>query len=328
MTGRRPQGQGTGSDTTREQETTHGPGRGRNRDRGAEKEDTTAGTRAHTQEGHATTEGPLQPHPQRTPRGPRRRTPPTRTAKTRIRRRTDHSGSRPPATRNHTGEERHTYTGRRSYTHKGSRREHRRTAHHHALTAKQRPGPQQGPPHRHQKRKRARPQHPGLEARTPRGHGTNAQAPREGNPANTYQTHQTEPHTQTPTARTQQATPHLSAPPSHQPATVRPALRTGTQAGLTSTEPPRQNRRQHGTPQRSAPPCNAPRQGTPRHNTPQHDATRRGTARHIMARNGATQHDQAGRTATQHGPAQRSTAKHGTTQHGTPQHTTTPKGGR
>ena len=35
MTGRRPQGQGTGSDTTREQETTHGPGSGRNRDCGA-----------------------------------------------------------------------------------------------------------------------------------------------------------------------------------------------------------------------------------------------------------------------------------------------------
>ena len=31
VTGRRPQVQGTGSDTTREQETTHGPGRGRNR---------------------------------------------------------------------------------------------------------------------------------------------------------------------------------------------------------------------------------------------------------------------------------------------------------
>ena len=64
MTGRRPQGQGTGSDTTWEQDTTHGPARGRNRDPGAEKEDTTTGTRAHTQEGHATTEGSTPPHPQ------------------------------------------------------------------------------------------------------------------------------------------------------------------------------------------------------------------------------------------------------------------------
>ena len=36
MTGRRPEKQGTGSDTTREQGTTHGPGSGRNRDRGAQ----------------------------------------------------------------------------------------------------------------------------------------------------------------------------------------------------------------------------------------------------------------------------------------------------
>ena len=64
--------------------------------------------------------------------------------------------------------------------------------------------------------------------------------------------------------------PHLTAPPSHQPATLRPALRTTTQARLTSTDPPRHNARQHGTPHHSAPQCNAP----------QHDATRRGTERH------------------------------------------------
>ena len=86
MTGRRPQGLDTGSDTTREQEATHGPGRGRNRDCGAEKEDTTAGTRAHTQEGHATTEAPAPPHPQRTPRGPWRSTPRTHAAEARIER--------------------------------------------------------------------------------------------------------------------------------------------------------------------------------------------------------------------------------------------------
>ena len=67
--------------------------------------------------------------------------------------------------------------------------------------------------------------------------------------------------------------PHLTAPPSHQPATPRPALRTTTQARLTSTDPPRHNARQHGTPHHSAPQCNAP----------QHDATRRGTERHNTA---------------------------------------------
>ena len=67
--------------------------------------------------------------------------------------------------------------------------------------------------------------------------------------------------------------PHLTAPPSDQPATVRPALRTTTQARLTSTDPPRHNARQHGAPHHSAPQCNAP----------QHDATRRGTERHNTA---------------------------------------------
>ena len=132
MTGRRPQGQGTGSDRTREREITHGPGRGMNRDHGAEEEDTTADTRAHTQEGHATTEGPPPPCPQQTPRGPRRRTPQTHAAEARIR----HTGSHPLATQNRTGEGGHTYTGRRGYTHRGSRREHRRTARHNALTAR------------------------------------------------------------------------------------------------------------------------------------------------------------------------------------------------
>ena len=67
---------------------------------------------------------------------------------------------------------------------------------------------------------------------------------------------------------------HLTAPPSHQPATLRPALRTTTQARLTWTDPPRHNARQHGTPHHSAPQSNAP----------QHDATRRGTERHNTAR--------------------------------------------
>ena len=78
--------------------------------------------------------------------------------------------------------------------------------------------------------------------------------------------------------------PHLTAPLSHQPATLQPAVRTTTQARLTSTDPPRHNTRQHDTPHRSAPQCKAPRQGTPRHNTPQHEAMRRGTERHTTAR--------------------------------------------
>ena len=74
--------------------------------------------------------------------------------------------------------------------------------------------------------------------------------------------------------------PHLTALPSHQPATLQPALRTKTQAMLGPTDPPRHKTRQHGTPHRSAPQCNAPRQRTPKRNTPQHNAARRGTERH------------------------------------------------
>ena len=108
--------------------------------------------------------------------------PPTRTAEASIGRRTDHTSAHPPATGNHTGDEGHTYTGRTGHSHRGSRRERRRAAHHHDLTARRRPRLPQGPPHRHQKRTKALPQRPGLGTRTPRGHGTKAQAPREGNP--------------------------------------------------------------------------------------------------------------------------------------------------
>ena len=206
VTGRRPEGHGTGSDKTWEQETTEGPGRGGNRDRGAEKGDITAGTRTHTQEGHSTTEGPASPHPKRTPHDPRGRRPPTHAAEARIGRHTDHTGTRPPATGNHTADGGHTCTGGTGYTHRGSHRKHRRTAHQQALTARRRPRPPQGPPHKHRKGKKARPQHPGLGTGTPRGHGTTAQAPREGSPTDTHPTHQPKQHTQTPTARTQRAT--------------------------------------------------------------------------------------------------------------------------
>ena len=132
--------------------------------------------------------------------------PPTRTAEARIGRRTDHTSAHPPATGNHTGNGGHTYTGRTGHTHRGSRRERRRTAHHHALTARRRPRPPEDPPHRHQKRTKARPRRPGLGTGTPRGHGTKAQAPREGSPTDAYPTHLPERHAHAPTARTERHT--------------------------------------------------------------------------------------------------------------------------
>ena len=65
--------------------------------------------------------------------------------------------------------------------------------------------------------------------------------------------------------------PHLTAPPSHQPATLRPALRTTTQARLTSTDPPRHNAR-------------------PRHTGPQRATVQRATARRDVTRYRAAQH--------------------------------------
>ena len=132
--------------------------------------------------------------------------PPNTPAEASIGRRTDHTSAHPPATGNHTGNGGHTYTGRTGHIHRGSRRERRRTAHHHVLTARRRPRPPQGPPDRQRKRAKARPQLPGLGTETPRGHGTKAQAPREGNPTDAYPTHQPERHAQAHTARTQRDT--------------------------------------------------------------------------------------------------------------------------
>ena len=103
-----------------------------------------AGTRTHTQEGHTTTQGPAKPHPQRTPHDHRGCTPPTHAAEAQMGQCTDHTGTRPPATGNHTGDGGHTYMGRTGYTHRGSRWEHRRAAHHHALTARRQTGHHKG----------------------------------------------------------------------------------------------------------------------------------------------------------------------------------------
>ena len=215
------------------------------------------------------------PPPPNSPRLPGEH-PPTHTAEASIRRRTDHPSAHPSATGNHTGNGGHTYTGRTGHTHRGSRRERRRMAHHHALTTRRRPRPPQGRPHRHRKRTKARPQRPGLGTETPRGHGTKAQAPREGNPTDRHAIdlpHPTaraacpSPHSTDPARH-----PHLIAPPSHQPATLRPALRTTTQARLTSTDPPRHNAR-------------------PRHTAPQRATVQRATARRDATRHRAAQHD-------------------------------------
>ena len=325
MTGRHPKGQGTGSDTTWEQETTQGPGRGGNRDRGAGKEDITAGSRTHTQEWHTATEGPApSPPTQRTPHNPGGRTPPTNAAKARIERHTDHNGTRPPAIGNHTGEGGHTCTGRTSYTHRGSHSQHRRAAHHHALTARRRPRPRKRATSQSPEEDEGTATAPRARDRDPQRTGDHSTGPQGGQPHRhlpnppARAAHQ-DPHSTDPGSH-----PHLTATPSHQRATFRPALRTLTRARLTSTGPPRHNTRQHGTPHRTAPQCNATR-GSRKHNTPQHDATRRDAAQSGTPRRDTAQHSPATQGATQHGTDQHNAARQNTTRrstahHNTPQH--------
>ena len=230
--GRQSQGQDAGRDTTWEQETTQEPGRGGSGDQGTEERGTRANATTHTQEGHTTTGGTsTAPPPPNAPRLPGAQTP-THTAEASIGRRTDHTSAHPQATGNHTGNGGHTYTGRTGDTHRGSRRERHRTAHHHALTARRRPRPPQGPPHRHRRRTQARPQRPGLGTRTPRGPGTKAQAPREGNPTDRHAVDLPDPPARaarpSPHSTDPARHPHLTAPPSHQPATLRAAFHTTT----------------------------------------------------------------------------------------------------
>ena len=78
----------------------------------AEGEGATTGTRAHTEEGHATTEGPAPPHPKPTPRDPRRLMP----AKTR-RRSTDLTPHEPP--RLTPTDHQTPHRGRRAHPHGG-----------------------------------------------------------------------------------------------------------------------------------------------------------------------------------------------------------------
>ena len=67
---------------------------------------------------------------------------------------------------------------------------------------------------------------------------------------------------------------HLTAPPSHQPATIRPAPRTTTQARLTSTDPPRHNARpQHTAPQRATVQRATARRDAMRHRAAEHGKT-------------------------------------------------------
>ena len=127
-----------------------------------------------------------RPTPSRHRATPEGASPPRHAAEPRTRRHTNCTVSRPPTTGPRTGEGGHTHTGRRGYTHRASRREHRRATRHHALSARRRPQPQQGPPdrqqHRHQQRMRTRPQHTGLRGKDPQRTQDQGTCPQGGQP--------------------------------------------------------------------------------------------------------------------------------------------------
>ena len=178
-----------------------------------------------------------------------------------------------------------------------------------------------------------------LGTATPRGQGTKAQAPREGNPTGTCPTHRTRWHAQTPPStnpvnRTTRSDAHQ--PPISNLTRVRRAP-----PGLTQQSRQSDQRRRHSTPdqgvqltyrtaqhsitgrsttQRNTAQCTAAQHNRAQHNAAWHPATRRitarhgttrySTARHGTARHGTARQGRAGHSAAQRGAAQRSTAKH------------------
>ena len=271
--GRHPGGQGTGRDTTWGQETTQEAGRGRSGDRGTEE-------RAPRQTPRPT---PRKGIPRR---GDQRRPTPTERRTT--------PRSTPPIT-HHRSKHRTPYG-----SHQRKPTSHRKPhggwrAHLHGengLHPQRKPQgtpPRGAPPRPHRQATTpaaTRATSQALEEdegtatatrardRDPEGKWNQGTGPQRGRPHGRLPDRPARAARPGPHSTDPARYPHLTAPPSHQPATLRQALRTTTKARLTSTDPPRHNARQHGTPHHSAPQCNAP----------QHDARRRGTERHNTAR--------------------------------------------
>ena len=197
--------------------------------------------------------------------------PPTRTAEASIRRRTDHTSAHLPATGNHTGNGGHTYTGRTGGTHEGSRKETPPRAapprpHWQATTPAAIRGPSQAPEEDEGTATVTR-----ARDRDPQGTRDQGTGPQGGQPHGWIPDPPARAARPGPDSTDPARQPHLTAPPSPQPATLRPALRTMTQARLTSTDPPRHNTR-------------------PRHTAPQRATVQRATARRVATQHRAAQH--------------------------------------
>ena len=191
------------------------------------------------------------------------------------------------------------------------------------------------------------PPEPGApgETGTPRGHGTKAEAPREGNPTDIRQTHQTGRHTHTPRstypasrtmpnhahqpqgsyinrARNPQQQNHQSDQRRRHPTpdqgvrlTHRTARHSETRRSTTQRNKAHHTATQHTTVQ-----GNAARHLATRHSTARHGAGGQSRAQAATARQGMTRQDTARHGTARQSRAQRSTARSSATQHSKAQH--------
>ena len=163
----------------------------------------------------------------------------------------------------------------------------------------------------------------------PRGHGTKAQAPREGNPAVSRLTNQAERHTHTPGTQKQRAAPRLTtfmATSQRHNISPRPTQRSHQSTQRRHHPAPEQRydgvtrhsgTAKHGTTRsrtahRSKAHCRAAQRNKANHHTTHH-----GTTRHGMARQSRVHRNTAQNSTVQDSKAQRNTAGHTKAHHST-----------
>ena len=248
---------------------------------------------------------------------------PTYAAEPQIERRTNHTGSRPADTGNHTGKGGHTNTGGRGYTHRGTP----------PRTPPHSPPPR---PHRQattQATARATTQAPEEEegaATAPRARGKNPQRTRDQSTG--PQGGQPRGHLPDPPARAAHLDPHSKDPAPHPtpnytpqpPASHTPTRTPQYDTGRTNLHrpnPAQHEATRHTAPQRTTVQHTTTGQPKTRHTTAQRGATRHSAAHHsTTVQHGTTKQGAPQHSTDQHDAARRNTARHSTAHHSTPQH--------
>ena len=242
------------------------------------------------------TEGPAPLHPKRTLHDPRGRTPPTHAAEARIGRRTDHTGTRPPATGDHTGDGGSPTRGERATPTEDA-----------ALNTAVQPTTTPSPPGDDPSH------HKGHLTSTGRGqrHGHSTQSKGLGPPEHTGQRHRA-PGRATPRTPTRPTSPSdTPRPPQH---------RRSEPPGPNRTPKPPASHTPTRTPHQDAGQTDLHRPTTAQHEAARHTAPQRPTVQRTTTRHPKAQHATARRDATRHRAACRGTSQRNTAHHSTPQH--------